>query len=112
MLLKDALPQVAQELAHGFHLEGRDDLAEQVAQLELVDRCSCTDDFCASFYTQPRMSWEGKKVERFILRMPGLFCLNTVNGVVAHVELLQRPEVRERLRELFPQGFTERTSVT
>ncbi len=102
MLLKDALPQVAQELAHGFHLEGRDDLAEQVAQLELVDRCRCTDDFCATFYTQPNEPWEGKKVKRFILPMDRLLCLHTVNGVVARVELHWRPEVRDRLRELFP----------
>jgi len=102
MLLKDALPQVAEELAHGFRLEGRDDLAEQVAKLELVDRCRCTDDFCATFYTQPNESWDGKKVKRFILQMEGFFCLHTVNGVVARVELLWRPEVRDRLRELFP----------
>lgn len=103
MLLKHVLPAVAAELVCGFRQEGRPDLAEQVGWLELVDRCPCSDDFCATFYTQPKESWEGKKVERFILDMPGLSCLDTVDGVVAWVELLWRPDVQDRLLAIFPQ---------
>jgi hypothetical protein len=103
MLLKDALPGVAAEMARGFRLAERMDLADQVARLELVDRCPCSDDFCATFYTQPTESWEGWAVERLVIDMPGLTCLYAVGGVIAWVELLWRPEVRDRLRELFPQ---------
>jgi hypothetical protein len=103
MLLKDALPEVASEMARGFRLAERMDLSDQVARLELVDRCPCNDDFCATFYTQPNGSWNGRAVERLVIDMPGLTCLYTVDGVVAWVELLWRPEVRDCLRELFPQ---------
>ena len=102
MLLQHALPSVASEIVDGFIRLGRPDLAAQLEKLELVTRCPCNDDFCATFYTQPDESWDGQKVERFIIEMPGLFCIQTVNGIVARVELLSRPEVRARLRELFP----------
>lgn len=100
--LAEALPEVAAELVRGFVNAGRPDLAAQVRELALVDRCRCGDDFCATFYTQPNESWEGRVVERFVLDMPGIICLHTVDGVVARVELLDRAEVRDRLRELFP----------
>jgi len=102
MLLKTVLPDIAAEIARGFSLEGRPDLATQVEVLELVDRCRCGDDFCATFYTQPNESWEGKKVKRFILEMKGLLCLHCVDGVVARVELLNRPDLRDRLWALLP----------
>lgn len=102
LLLRNALPEIATELARGFHRAGRPDLAEQVERLELVDRCPCSDGFCATFYTQPNESWDGRVVERFVLEMPGLTCLHSVDGVVARVELLRRPEVRDQLRALFP----------
>jgi hypothetical protein len=104
MLLMQSLPVVAAEMAHGFALIQHGHLAEQVGRLELVDRCPCNDDLCATFYTQPNGSWEGRDVERFVLEMPGLTCLYTVDGVVAWVELLRRPDVRDRLRVLFPQA--------
>jgi hypothetical protein len=102
MLLTQTLPDVAAELVRGFRLAERTDLAEQIQRLELVGRCPCGDELCTTFYTQPNESWERKLVDRFVLAVPGLVCLHTVNGVVARVELPWRPEVRARLCQLFP----------
>jgi hypothetical protein len=102
MLLKDALPELAAELSLGFERIGRPDLAAQVGTVALVTRCRCSDDFCATFFTQPDESWDGREVERFILDVRGLLCLHTVDQVIARAEMLGRPEVRDRLRELFP----------
>lgn len=104
MLLKDALPEVAEELALALRTEGRPDLAEQLANMDLADRCTCHDSFCATFYTLPKSSWEGKRVDLIIPagEMRGLSCVYTVDGTFAGAELLWRPEVRHRLNELLP----------
>lgn len=99
--LDEAMPDVAEELHLCFRKVNRPDLAEQVWELEIVDRCPCDDDFCATFYTQPNEPWHGK-VERFVPDIPGLICVHIVNGHVARVELLDRPDVRDQLRKWFP----------
>lgn len=103
MLLKDALPEITEELALALRNEGRPDLAEQLTNLDLADRCRCHDSFCASFYTLPKSSWHGKQLDRIIPGgVRGMSCVYTLDGTFAGVELLWRPEVRERLDELLP----------
>jgi hypothetical protein len=100
--LDDVMPDIAEELYIGFRKARRPDLAESVWELELVDRCRCGEEFCATFYTQPNEPWSGK-VEHLIIDMIGLLCIELVRGRVARVELLDRPDVRDRLSELFPE---------
>jgi hypothetical protein len=52
--LKDTLPEFARELEHLLATSGRHHLAKQVPELKIVDRCRCRDDFCSTFYTQPK----------------------------------------------------------
>src|SRR6266567_78733 len=54
LLLKNALPELADELAQLLLAAGQRSLADQVPGLNIVDRCRCGDDFCASFYTLPK----------------------------------------------------------
>ena len=54
MLLRETLPLLAEELERLLRNEGELQLAEQVSGLQIVDRCRCGDDFCASFYTLPK----------------------------------------------------------
>lgn len=54
MLLADTFPLLSQELLQLLKGEGKSELASQVLGLRIVDRRRCGDDFCASFYTQPK----------------------------------------------------------
>lgn len=103
MRLIRVMPDVADELNAGFKEIGRYDLAAKVAGLELVDRCRCENEFCATFYTQPKASLaKPKEVEELIIPMQGLMCIQLDRGQVVWVELLYRPEVREKLKILLP----------
>jgi hypothetical protein len=103
-LLKDALPEFALELEELLHSSGEPQLAEQISSLQVIRRCDCEDDFCSSFYTQYEPSvrpypnahcveLESKK---------GMIILDVVVGEIAHVEVLFRDDVREKIRALFP----------
>ena len=54
MLVTEILPLLALELEQLLNNQGEVELAAQVSQLAIVDRCRCGDDFCSSFYTQPK----------------------------------------------------------
>jgi hypothetical protein len=51
MLLVESLPEFSRELTQLLIAAGKRALAAQVDRLEIVAKCSCNDDFCASFYT-------------------------------------------------------------
>ena len=101
MLLSEVIPDVAAELAQGLLLESRPELAAQVAELRLANRCRCHDSFCASFATEAIEPWPDS-AERIICPMRGLSAVFAVDGRIVYVELLNRPEVRARLLELLP----------
>lgn len=54
MRLSNVLPALAIELEQLLKNQGEAELAAQVVQLTIVDRCRCGDDFCSSFYTLPK----------------------------------------------------------
>jgi hypothetical protein len=102
--LSEVLPEVAQEVAAALKKEGRDQLAQQVSDLRLHDRCRCGDAFCAMFYTAPppQGAW-GTGHENIPLDPDdGMMILDVVNMRIVAVELLYRDDVRKRLLELLP----------
>jgi hypothetical protein len=72
--------------------------------LRIVDRCRCGDDFCASFYTQPKPKGAYGPGYRNIALTPakGMLILDVVDGVIANVEVLYRNDIREKLLALLP----------
>jgi hypothetical protein len=54
MLLVETLPSLTEELQELLAKVDRAELASQIPALNIVDRCGCGDNFCASFYTQPK----------------------------------------------------------
>lgn len=52
-LVSDVLPRLAQALDRELRDEGEVGLAEQVPSLRILVPCSCNDEFCQSFYTEP-----------------------------------------------------------
>jgi hypothetical protein len=104
MLFTHAFPQLSQELEQLLEGAGEANLAAQVAELRIVDRCRCGDDFCASFYTRPKPNGAYGPGHRNVALTPtkGMLILDVVDGVITFVELLYRNEIREKLLTVLP----------
>jgi hypothetical protein len=103
-LLGETFPQLSKELQQLLTNAGEPTLAAQVPGLTIVDRCRCGDNFCATFYTQPKPVGRYGPGLRNIALEPkeGMLILDVVDGVIAQVELLYRDEVRQKLLTVFP----------
>jgi hypothetical protein len=104
LLLIEILPQLARELEELLKKHGKLDLAAQVSTLTVVDRCRCGDNFCSSFYTQPKpVGAYGPGHDCFDLDADtGMVILDVVSGVIAHVEILNRDNIRMPLLAALP----------
>ncbi|HEY7693665.1 MAG TPA: hypothetical protein VH816_15120 [Gaiellaceae bacterium] len=94
-LLRARAPAFAEELERTLREAGRPELADQVAGLRITALCACEVEGCASFSTVlPMKRWfrRGKLVPA------GDLVVNTIDGEIAHVEVLGRPDVRGALR--------------
>ncbi len=103
-LLRDLLPDLAEELEKLLLDEELRALAEQITSLNVLDRCRCGDDFCASFYTLPKPdgAW-GPKHETVQLNPESrVICIDVVDGNIAYVEVHNQDEIRQRLIRAFP----------
>lgn len=93
--MAETLPELAAELEAGLRAAGRPDLAEQVPGLRIKAACACEVERCASFYTgTPMKRWlrRGKQVA------VGELVVDTIDGEIVFVEVLDRPDLRARLR--------------
>jgi hypothetical protein len=94
-LLVNAAPSFASELEDGLRAAGRPDLAEQVPTLPVREVCRCEVEGCASFYAgRPMKRWfrRGKQVP------VGDLVVDTIDGEIVYVEVLERPDLRAALR--------------
>jgi hypothetical protein len=103
-LLVDAIPQFAHELEGLLAEQGEPDLTAQVRELRIVDRCRCGDDFCATFYTQPKPEGGYGSNHRCIELTPleGMPILDIVNDTIMNVEILFRDEIRDQFHTILP----------
>ncbi len=103
-LLVDTLPQLADELQGLLQEHNESELAAQVPTLRIVDRCRCGDDFCATFYTQPKPDGAYGPGHRNVLLLPkkGWLILDVVLDRIMCVEVLYRDEIRDDLRTILP----------
>ncbi len=101
--LIDVLPAFAAEL-EALLLEEEPALAVQVRGLTIVDRCRCGDDFCATFYSEPRPEGSYGPSHRNVPLDPGqgMLILDVVGTKIACVEVLYRDEIREVLHSVLP----------
>ena len=97
--LKDVLPSFSDELTTLLTAAGEQGLAAQVSGLRIVDRCRCGDDFCGTFYTEPKPQGSyGAGHKNLVLEpVKGEVILDLVNGSIACVEVLYRDEIRDAL---------------
>ena len=104
MQLSNVLPALAIELEQLLKNQGEAELAAQVVQLTIVDRCRCGDDFCSSFYTQPKPEGHYGPSHRCmdLDAAEGMLLVDVVAGKIAHVEVLNRSDIRHDLLAAMP----------
>lgn len=103
MLLAESLPEFSLELTELLIAADQRDLAAQVDRLEIVAKCSCNDDFCASFYTA-RKPFERYGEWRPTLEVQpteGMILLELRGETIVFIEVLYRDDVRKKLMPLF-----------
>jgi hypothetical protein len=103
-LMVELLPELSAELEQLLRRAGKPELANQLSKLQVLDRCRCGDDFCASFYTQPKPRGQyGPGLRTLELDSAiGYLILDVVDDCIAHVEVLYRDEIRLKLLTKFP----------
>jgi hypothetical protein len=102
--LADILPSFATELRQLLQEQGEPELAAQVPGLVILDRCRCGDDFCATFYTQPKPKGAYGPGHRNVALTPeeGMLILDVVGDKIACVEVLYWDAVRQKLHSALP----------
>ena len=104
VFLESAIPDFAVERRGLLERDGRDDLARQITDLRIVDRCRCGDDFCATFYTVPKPpgAWAADH-ETIVLESAekGMINIDLVAGRIVEMEALYRDDLRAALARLF-----------
>jgi hypothetical protein len=104
VLLTEILPLLARELEQLLKKQGEFELVAQVPKLRIVDRCRCGDDFCSSFYTQPKPEGSYGPGHRSmdLDAAEGMVILDVVAETIAHVEVLYREDIRQKLIAALP----------
>ena len=101
--LGDAMPDFAANLASILRDQERDDLANQVPTLQIIDRCDCGEPDCATFYTAPRSlgAWGGSH-QNLVLPVQGWdLILDLLEGRIVCIEILDRPDLKLLLDTAF-----------
>ncbi len=103
-LLADTIPQLAEELKQLLGDQGESELAAQVSNLAILERCRCGDDFCGTFYVEPKPKKAYGPGHRNVALEPqrGMLILDVVDNRIVCVEVLYRDEVRRQLLVEFP----------
>ena len=99
-----SLGAFSSELERPIRDAGETVLAEQIANLAIVDRCRCGDSFCSTFYVMPKPPGAYGPGHRNVALDPqqGMVILDVVNEKIAAVEVLYRDDVRDSLVKLLP----------
>jgi hypothetical protein len=97
--LIDALPELAEELIALLKGEGEDDLAAQIPELLLVDRCRCGDYFCSTVYTAlpPKGAYGPGHDSMLLDAEQGWIVIDTMDRKIVEIEILDRDDVRKRV---------------
>lgn len=97
--LREVFPEFVVELTALVASSSSPELAEQIPALELVDRCRCGQRNCAHFYTAPRPSgaYPPGHANVPLAARRGLIVLDVVAQRIVAIEVLDRPDVKQRL---------------
>jgi hypothetical protein len=100
----EMFPALSTELQDLLVRQSEPQLAAQVQELSLIERCRCGDDFCGTFYVLPKPTGAYGPGHRNVSLEPerGMLILDVMNDKIAAVEVLYRDEIRQRLLIGFP----------
>jgi len=100
----EMFPALSTELQQLLAEQGEPELAAQVPNISVIERCRCEDDFCGTFYVLPKPAGAYGPGHRNVSLEPGrgMLILDVVNDKIAAVEVLYRDEIRQRLQIEFP----------
>ena len=98
--LGQLLPELTWEITGLLRVEGETTLALKFEFQPFHQWCGCGDDFCQSFYTQPRSEGPYGPGHRTVCLDPetGMINIDVVGDDIRYVEVLFRPEVPGQLR--------------
>jgi hypothetical protein len=101
MLINDLFPDLAKQLVRDLRKLKRTDLAEQVMNLRIVDRCRCGSEPCGTFYTQETESRQrmAKHATDIMLKCGAI--LTEAQGRIVEIQTLD-PQVDDVLRQVIP----------
>ncbi len=102
-LLRNAVPNLADEITVLLGKMNEQDLVEQVPHLQLVGRCDCGDDFCATFYTAPppKKAYGPNHQTLSLNPLSGMMLLDLVDRNIVCIEILWRDDIRSEIAKLF-----------
>jgi hypothetical protein len=102
--VREVLPELAAELREALVAMGQLGLATQVESLVLFERCRCGDDYCAMFYTAepPVGAWGSGFRNVPVETRSGGLVLDVVHDRIVAVEVLFRPDIRDKLGSVLP----------
>jgi hypothetical protein len=101
-LLATVLPEIAEQLRLLLLEKGRDELAAQVQDIRIFDRCRCGVDGCGSFQARPQPGASYADEHLCVWPHRGMILLNIFDGRIGHVEITSRPDVHDVLAKRFP----------
>jgi len=101
MLVREVFPELAKEILHDLRRLKRNELAAEMTNLRVVDRCRCGEAVCGTFYTEDadlRKRFGASGIDIM------LECGSTVTelkGRIVRIETLD-PQVTEMLCQVIP----------
>jgi len=103
--LENVAPEFAHEIQRSLEADGLLKLAAQVGGLEIVDLCDCDQSNCSTFYTLPKPDGAyGPTHENVVIdSKTGLVVLDVVDQKIACIEVLDRADVKESLRNILAE---------
>jgi hypothetical protein len=104
MLMSEAFPEFTTELQGLLRDEGEVEIAEQVPDFRILERCRCGDDYCATMYAYQgrRDSYQPDYRSVSLHPKTGVIVLDVIEGNIIGIEVLFRDAIRKKLLEILP----------
>ena len=101
MLVRELFPELAKHILQDLRRLKRNDLAAEMMNLRVVDRCRCGEAICGTFYTQDADLRERIGASGIDLMLECGATITELKGRIVRIETLD-PQVTETLCRVIP----------